>query len=157
MKQLIESVQRACVLIAEGKQATGKFKAGDRVGVGHTRNSVSVEPLDTGTVTNVDKAGTHTVELDTHKSRDDNTKPMKIRYDNIGREVNVGSTHIYPIKDHERIVANRKESRERFSDMGNITSHIESLKVGYGTDYKKFDKMHADNLKALIDKHTHQE
>lgn len=155
MKTQLELIQEAYTgILLEGKEP--KFKVGDKVGVG-SFGSYVYEPMDTGTVTKVNKSG-HEVTHDIRKSMDDDQKPFVSKYDPDG----IGSsksgyslTRIIPIQDHNDLIADRKMHNERATDMNTIMAHIGSKRNGLG-EYSKFDSSTAEHLKSLIDKHTDQ-
>lgn len=132
------------------------FKVGDVVGIGRHWNydPLNYNAIDTGIVSKVDKLGNHTVAFDNQKSNDDPSNPMTHKFGSTGVSLTQGdSLKIIPKESHNNLVKYSKENNDRSYEINSMLTQVAALKNGYGK-FPKFRKEHAEQIKALIDKHT---
>ncbi len=140
------------------EEVTPKFPSGTKVGIGYHSHDGIYNAIDTGTVTDVDKQGNHTVTHDTQKHHEysgslkDSEKSVKTMFNSMG----IGKSnrsHISTIADHNTAIAHAKKSLERTQDLSMIINHLQAARTQNGVFSAPLQKTQVEHLKSLLDKH----
>jgi hypothetical protein len=160
LKLQLEAIQDVYTnIILEG--VTPKYKTGDKVGIGitHDGDPMNYSPVDTGTVTKIEKSGIHHVTFDNKLDRSSyfpaDHKPLVTKFGADGTSLLQKSFRITNIENHQNKVNDVEANSKRRTDLDAVVAHVSALKNGHG-NYPKLSKDHVATIKALLDKHTEE-